>query len=142
VIKKGKKQMNQLKPSVIIGCFVALCALSCTPGYFKARSLTINDPDLSNVADGIYRGVYGRDTIPPAIMGFDCVVTIAIGDHVYKSITIDTTRTSPRIYAAKGTEKRVVEKQSLLVDAVGGATISGKALLKAIENGIPTDSIR
>jgi uncharacterized protein with FMN-binding domain len=55
--------------------------------------------------------------------------------HRYESIAVIANRDSERAQAAEEVLDRVLAQQTLLVDAVSGATNTSKALLKAVENG-------
>lgn len=93
----------------------------------KVLSININDIDLNNYDDGNYTGTYkeGRWTN---------TVEITIKNHKIIAIKI----IDPQTFRLKEMEEtlisEVIEKQSLKVDVVSGATVSSKAILKAIEN--------
>jgi uncharacterized protein with FMN-binding domain len=88
-------------------------------------------PDLSGKPDGVYRGIY---SVPPTPVKVELEVTVRNG----KLDKIDLVK-----HAASKIGKRaeiiipvIIEKQSLDIDAVGGATASSKAILKAVENAL------
>lgn len=102
--------------------------------------MVINDPDLLLIEDGVYCGMYGNmaDTERPD--AFVCGVSVAIEDHEYRSITVRDNETSQRMLNGSGVIEqltdRILECQSLHVDAVSGATATGNAFLKAVEQSL------
>jgi uncharacterized protein with FMN-binding domain len=87
---------------------------------------TINFADM---VDGTHRG---RFTYGAFIYIVDVV---AEGGRITDIVIIQNKDNEPSMRAAAVLEK-VVEEQTLQVDAVSGATASSKALLKAAENAI------
>ena len=133
--KSGKKRGWLWKVLVGIGVFlvvaivVAGAVLLATEGQRREdRNLRIADVDITAIPDGTYLGSYrGWNK-------FDVVVTVSGGN-----ITgIKVAEGSP----AQATDvtddilRRVVSAQSLDVDAVSGATVTTKGLLKAVENAL------
>ncbi|MDR0909423.1 MAG: FMN-binding protein [Spirochaetaceae bacterium] len=86
-------------------------------------------PDLSRKADGVYRGSYKVGPV-------EAMVDVAIHDMVITGITIVKHNSSPIGKPAEAITQRIIEKQSLGVDAVSGATASSKAILKAVEEAL------
>jgi uncharacterized protein with FMN-binding domain len=85
--------------------------------------------DFNDIADGTHRGrfTYGA---------FNYTVdVVAENGHVVEIIVIQNKDNEPS-KNAEAVLERVVELQSLQVDAVTGATTSSKALLQAAENAI------
>ena len=95
-------------------------------GMHEIKSLVIAEVDLSKLADGTYRGSYhkGRWT-------YD--VEVVIMDHRIASVT----NTNPRMNVAKAWNDKatalILEKQSITLDAISGATVNTKAFEKAVE---------
>lgn len=122
------------KRRIIIIVFFAI--LLIIGGGFASMFLTaenpdnvvINEVDLKNVADGTYEGSYSLAPI-------DITLKVTIKDHKYDAIEI-LEDSSFKKGTADSVCKNVVEKQTLLVDAVSGATASSKAALKAIEEAL------
>jgi uncharacterized protein with FMN-binding domain len=88
-------------------------------------------PDLSNKSDGTYRGEYDLAGTPVKV-----TLEIAVKDHVITAITILKHSCSPIGKKAEKIIETVIQKQSLDVDVVSGATGSSTAILKAIENAL------
>jgi uncharacterized protein with FMN-binding domain len=85
--------------------------------------------DFNDISDGTHRGrfTYGA---------FNYIVdVVAQGGRVTEIIVVQNKDNEPSEKAVAVLE-RVVEKQSLNVDLVSGATASSKALLQATENAI------
>ena len=96
----------------------------------RVRNMPINDIALSRVADGVYQGdfTYGK---------FTYMLEVVVRDHVIEDIQILANREESK-YAKKAevVVERVLQAQSLEVDAVSGATTTSKALLKAMERAL------
>ena len=97
-------------------------------GKSETLNLTINTIDLSKVTDGSYKGSYSKGR-------FSYKVEVTVKDNRIESVNI---LSKPSIVQEFDNDiiSRVLQQQSLKVDAVTGATASKKALLKAIENAL------
>jgi uncharacterized protein with FMN-binding domain len=101
------------------------------------NTLTVADPDLGAVADGAYRGEHAL-TLPLGVYVANSrvEVEVSVSDHRYREIAVLTKEVSSWPHLAKLREL-ILEKQSLQVDALTGATsLTGKAYLKAIANAL------
>ena len=85
-------------------------------------------PDLSNIQDGNYIGEY---TITPVFVK----VEVSVSNHRITNITV-LQHDNGLGSMAENIVNDVVEEQSLDIDAVSGATVSSKCILKAVENAI------
>jgi len=133
--KSGKKRGWLWKVLVGLGIFLVVivvvlgAVLLATEGQRREdRNLQIADVDIAAIPDGTYLGSYrGWNK-------FDVVVTVSGGNIT----SIEVAEGSP----AEATDvtndilRRVVSAQSLDVDAVSGATVTTKGLLKAVENAL------
>ncbi|MGB3111376.1 MAG: FMN-binding protein, partial [Candidatus Omnitrophota bacterium] len=61
---------------------------------------------------------------------------VRVRDHRITDIKVFEDRESEYVEQAKGVTKNVIKEQSLKVDTVTGATITSRAILKAIENAL------
>jgi uncharacterized protein with FMN-binding domain len=97
-------------------------------GKSETLNLTINTVDLSKIPDGSYEGSYNKGR-------FSYKVEVTVKDNRIESVNI---LSKPSIVQEFDNDiiSRVLQQQSLKVDAVTGATASKKALLKAIENAL------
>jgi len=94
----------------------------------KYNDLVIKDVDLQKIADGVYEGSFkgGR---------FSNSLEVTVKDHTITDIKQLKSSGSQddlcqKIYA------KVMEKQSLQIDAVSGASVTTLTTLKAIENAL------
>ncbi|HUI91662.1 MAG TPA: FMN-binding protein [Chitinivibrionales bacterium] len=105
---------------MVIGAFVG------SIGMGEIKKLTIANVDLSQKADGVYRGSYHKGR-----WNYD--VEVAVAGH--KIIGIK--QTNPAMRATKGlTDKiaaKIIEKQAEKIDAVSGASVNTMAMCKAVE---------
>jgi len=119
-----------MKKFIIIGLFAALAiTFSCkSSDYSKIAALL---PEMSGKADGVYRGNYNLSGTPVKVK-----LDVTVQDNKITGIEI-IKHTGSRIgRRAEIITERIIEKQSLSVDAVSGATGSSTAILKAVENAL------
>lgn len=124
---------RRLKISLIVlvsfSFIIILVFLFLYYGKSDTLNLIINDIDLSNISDGSYIGSYNKGR-------FSCKVEVIVKDKKIENIKI---LNKPVISIEEITQEiinRVLEKQSLKIDVVTGATASSKAILKAVENAL------
>jgi len=111
---------------VVVGLGVMLLA---TEGQRREdRNLAIADVDFSKVPDGTYRGSY------KGWNKFDVLVTVAGGTVTDIKIAEDSP--NPATDVTDKIIERIVSGQSLNLDAVSGATVTTKGLLKAVEGAL------
>ena len=119
-----------MKVALIIVAVVALLAIPiCIVMFYgmsQIRQLVIREVDLQRVADGMYTGSYhkGRWT-------FD--VEVVVQDHRIKSVKNVNARMNALQEWTASAEAAFVEKQSVNIDVVSGATLNSKAMQKAVE---------
>jgi len=115
-----------MKPKhfIIISLLVFIVAVSCT----NTKNIVITTPDLSKIADGEYQG---NSKVGPVQVTLD--VTMQKG--AITSIEIIQHRTG-KGKKAEAIVPKIIEKQSLEVDVISGATYSSKAILQAAENAL------
>lgn len=95
----------------------------------RLRNMNIQNPDMSSINDGKYKGEFSDG-------GGVYKVEIEINNHSISQITMNTDRKSQYVYYARPVTSRIVQKQSLNVDVVTGATTTSKCILKAAENAL------
>jgi uncharacterized protein with FMN-binding domain len=93
------------------------------------EEVQIGQVDLSHVDDGAYKETYSYNE------GMGATVVVTVMDHQIETIFIQEHKTGLGKKAEKIVD-RVIEEQSLHVDAVSGATGSSLIILKAIENAL------
>lgn len=103
------------------------CSLfSLTKGLNEMMGLEVKDVSLDTVADGSYTGSFAferwSNTVEVKVQNH-AITTIAI----IKDVRFSKQEVSDAIFG------RVIEEQSVCVDAVSGSTVTSKAYLKSIE---------
>lgn len=94
----------------------------------QIEDINIEDVNLSSIPDGTYVG-------KAEVLWIAAEVKVNVKDH--KIVNIDLIRhKNERGAKAEVLPQKVVENQSLQVDAISGATNSSKVILKAIENAL------
>lgn len=117
--------------------FLALAAAGVYMGLVKpqadmlraVRKAEIAAVDLTAVPDGAHRGEF-------TYASFTYVVEVEVREHRITGIRVLQNRDSDYARKAEVVVERVLQAQSLQVDAVSGATTTSKALLKAMENAL------
>ena len=94
----------------------------------KVDTIAIGSLELSNISDGNY---IGECSIAPVYVK----VSISVKDHTLTDIEI-LEHANGLGSSAEVITDTVIKEQSFEVDAVSGATVSSKCILKAIENAI------
>lgn len=85
--------------------------------------------DLSHIADGTYIGEYTMISL------VHVEVEVTVSNHSIEGITI-LQHENGLGGKAESITGNIIEKQSLEVDAVSGATVSSKTIIKAVENAL------
>lgn len=109
---------------IIVGVFVAANI------YSKSTTANINlqIADASGIVNGVYEGRYELNPVK-------AFVRVTVLDEKMTDIVILEHQTGLGGIAEQIVQ-RVSEEQSLEVDTISGATMSSKAILKAIENAL------
>jgi uncharacterized protein with FMN-binding domain len=112
---------------VIIIVFFITFAIYMNIGQKEVTAVKINYINLNNVKDGKYIGEFN---------GYRWSNTVEV--TVLDNKITDITFIKGQVFRDKEFEDKliseVIEKQSIDVDTISGATISSKAILKAIDN--------
>jgi uncharacterized protein with FMN-binding domain len=113
---------------VLTAFFLPFLIVSCATDF---SAIQAEMPNLLGKADGTYRGEYDLPKAPVK-------VTLDVRIQGTKITGIDIVKhiCSPIGKKAEKIRDRIIEKQSLDVDAVTGATGSSKAILKAVEDAL------
>jgi len=102
------------------------------PGDREARSLPLNRANFSRLVDGTYHGLYEGGMYK--WRRNECDVTVTNG-----KVTISSSlpaRTGQGECQGEMLYERVIVAQSLQVDTISGATLTGKAYLQCVENAL------
>jgi len=125
-MKTFKKVLIILLVIVVIG-FLGF-KLAANKLISDAKALTIEEIDLSNVKDGEYLGNYEIFPVKVSVK-----TTVKNGEITQIELL--------EHFNGKGTPAEkitdyIIEKQSLQIDAVSGATVSSIAIKKAVEDSL------
>jgi len=88
-------------------------------------------PDMEGKEDGVYRGSYDLSGTPVKV-----ILDVTVQNQNIAGIKIIKHSCSPIGKKAEKITERIIERQSLDVDVVSGATGSSMAIMKAIENAL------
>ncbi|MCL2244634.1 MAG: FMN-binding protein [Treponema sp.] len=113
---------------IILVSFICLSIYGCSMAY---KTLTVQTPDLSQLNNGVYRGSYELTDTPVKV-----TLDVFVQDQRISKIELINHTSSPIGNKAENIIEKVIEKQSLEIDVIGGATASSKTILKAIENAL------
>ncbi|MCP3923138.1 MAG: FMN-binding protein [Desulfobacterales bacterium] len=113
-------------------CFISICALisivlsGCTLAKYKDKiaATEIKTIDLKDIKDGEYEGFYDVYYLNAKVVvrvENNRIISIKLVEHKYDR------------HSGKPMIQKVIDKQSLEVDTITGATNSCKTVLKAIE---------
>ncbi|MDY0289349.1 MAG: FMN-binding protein [Sphaerochaeta sp.] len=99
-----------------------------TANLEKLRTIGVETPNLALIQDGTYRGSYAR---------FPLDVTVGVDIRKGKIVAIELLKhRNGEGQEAESIPLKVIESQSLDIDAVSGATYSSIVILKAIEDAL------
>jgi len=124
------KEMYQ-KKLFYLPIFLLLLLINLLTGCKEIDSITIKDVNLEKIEDGAYKGEY-------KFFPIKVEVNVKVKNHQITEIKITKHRTGQGEKAEIIIED-VIRAQSLEVDAISGATLSSKCILKAIENALEQD---
>jgi len=101
---------------------------SCATSWIDLRPLL---PDLTHKPDGIYHGKYDVSKTPISV-----VLDVTVSNGHITQINIIKHNCSPIGKKAERITEKIINEQSLSVDAISGATASSKGILMAVENAL------
>lgn len=135
--KMKERGARAVAPALALAAVVLLLA-GCMSAENLDRyldTISVTDPDFSALADGTHQGEYDID-LPPGAWAvnqyFRVDLEMSGGAAVEIEILEPETFSDNEDFAAY--IDRILEAQSLQVDAVSGGTISSKAFVKAVED--------
>lgn len=125
--------MTKYKNKIILASIIVFIILIVLAIFFnhvtkKADTILVDNIDLSVIPDGQYIGEY-------SIFPVYTKIEITVKNHEFSEINIlkhDNSLGS----SAENIKEDIKKEQSLNVDAISGATVSSKCILKAIEKAI------
>ena len=126
------KKHRTITAVIVAAASLAVFAAFAVYSAKEIRSMDVEEIDLSRVPDGVYKGEQDY-------FGFTCRVEVTVKDHRMVDVKVYEDRESEYVEKAKDVAQNVLREQSLKVDTVTGATVTSKAILKAIENALPVE---
>jgi uncharacterized protein with FMN-binding domain len=114
---------------IVLAIVVVGLSLSSSLSLRKYRRMTIEDSEVSALADGTY---YGEAEIGNYVYR----VEVAVLEGAITDIRAVDNRESPYAFYAEGVFGKIIRDQNANTDAVTGATTTSKALMKAVENAL------
>lgn len=99
----------------------------------QARNLKISPVNIKKLKDGVYIGEYEGG--PYRWRANKVRVTIKKEKITHIEI-LESAEAQKGTFDHSKLKKRLIEAQSLEIDAISGATLSSKAFLKAVENAL------
>lgn len=107
--------------------FIGLSIFSCSMVYMD---ITFQMPELTQVSDGVYRGNNDIKGTPKVSLD------VLVQSNKISKIEMIEHGCSPIGKRAERIIEQIIKRQSLNVDVVTGATLSSKAILRAVENAL------
>lgn len=95
-------------------------------GMKEIKNLSIKTPNFSTLSDSQYDGFYGKGR-------WNYNVSVTIKDKKITDIKVYKSKIPTPEHLNKAIIQKIIEKQSISLDAVSGASINTKALCKAVE---------
>ena len=109
---------------LLVGMF-----LIASIGLKDIQRMQINSVDLSKLDNGVYSGTFQK-------VRWRHEVEVTIKDHRIVAISNTNKLAGFNRTTANASIQRIIEKQSVIIDAVAGATVNTKAFQKAVENAL------
>ena len=119
-----------MKKHKIFLCIICLILAACASDFLYLIE-NVPELDLTTKEDGIYRGIYDLKKSPITV-----VLDVDVQNSRISEINIIEHNSSPIGKKAENIVSRIINRQSLNVDVVSGATISSIAIIKAVENAL------
>ena len=114
---------------IVVLAAIAASGISCSTSEYT--NIQVSLPDLSGKNDGTYRGEQNFSGTPIHV-----ILDVALHNHRIASVTVIKHSCSPIGKKAEKIIAKIIDKQSLDIDTVSGATVSSKAIMKAVENAL------
>jgi uncharacterized protein with FMN-binding domain len=121
---------------IIFVLLVAIAILGGSCNSIPFEEITASLPDMKAKPDGVYRGYYELTGSPVKV-----TLDVTVQDHKLSEVNLVKHICSPIGKKAEKITETIIEKQSLNVDVVSGATGSSKSILKAVENALEQGTV-
>lgn len=131
-----KKLGTKWKVLIVVGCVLLViigvgvgALVWMMSGLSTYQKMPIGKVDLSKVKDGTFTGNFSGGR-------FSNTVSVTVKDHKITGIEVVKAVGSSSDETTRQLFEKVVAQQTPQVDTITGATVTGKAYLKAIENAL------
>jgi len=114
-----------------VSCLLTSC-FSLSREHDEARNVEIRNIDFMKLVDGSYHGVYEGGMYKWRENEVQVMIT---SDKVSEIALLNSKENRPPEFTEE-LFNRVIEKQSLQVDVISGASLTSKAFLRSIENAL------
>lgn len=136
-VRKGKRKMIGW---IIALTIIAVLAIGAAIGWSflskeheEARNLPLNAVDFGKLKDGVYTGEYEGGMYKWRANKVQVTVTSGKVSDIKLISSSDPGKDNTE---QKSLYDRVIQEQSLQVDAISGATLTSKAYLQSVENAL------
>jgi uncharacterized protein with FMN-binding domain len=114
-----------------VGGLLTIFVLFASCNSTSLAGIQASLPDMKSKPDGVYRGSYDLSGTPVKV-----TLDVTVQNQAITTLNIVRHSCSPIGKKAEKITGTIIEKQSLNIDAVSGATGSSMAILKAVENAL------
>ncbi len=125
----NKKRKLILIISLCLFAFLIFASVMQHTTLKKFRNIQIANIDPQKIDDGTYIG-------QATFGGFTYKVKVTVTKHTIRNIDIIQNRKSDYARFAEGVIVKIIKTQKTNVEAITGATTTGKCILKAVENAL------
>lgn len=125
------KKIKKIVLIVVIGFVVVLAAgiTYLNIGMNEGKKVIVGSIDVSQIADGSYVGSYKNNR-------WSNEVKVTVMNHRITAIKVEKTVLVEQADVTEKLISDVLDAQNTDVEIVSGATVTGKAYLKSIENAL------
>ncbi|OHD54811.1 MAG: hypothetical protein A2Y33_02250 [Spirochaetes bacterium GWF1_51_8] len=117
---------------IILGVLAVLFVIGViagTRGMKEIKEMKINNPDVSKLPDGVYKGEFHHAR-------WNYIVEVKVQGGKIAGITNLTGEMGMKPVMSEPLVQSVIAQQNVNLDTYSGATIDSKAFLKAVENAL------
>lgn len=126
---------SRMKP-MVMALLIIICQWGCSSfmaEHREAREVTIDPIDFATLEEGTYTGYYGGGMKGWRENSVEITLSPGRVEQIRLLFSREFDPDNPDYLALIG---RIIDQQSLQVDAISGATLTTLAHLKAVENAL------
>jgi uncharacterized protein with FMN-binding domain len=124
--RKGIRKGLIIALAVVV-VLVGIMALAAFPGMGAVRRTQVAAVDLSRVADGSYTGAFSAGR-------FQFAVRVDVKGNMITDVALQDPAKENDM--SRAVAAAIVDKQSVVMNAVSGASLTTRAFTKAVENAL------